>query len=1108
MTTANIQIKKVLVGRGNTAVTSVYSGVRGEIVMDTDLKTLRIHDGVQTGGYLLYSTAYQPGSGGTANTGDLRFVGSAMYNLAGVVVENADLTHTATASLVLPVRGATGSGSEIFLNNSYSNIVVGTGANGTLASSWRFGTDGSLTFPNRLNNANSQIYTTNGGYQTIFETFAVKGQGQKLTLDYDDAAVKIQSQTGTEWKFGQNGSLTLPNGSTIGTSDGFFGVPITTARGTILIGNSPEIGQPDHFHIMKAGQQNLDLFLGDDSNYVKLPSTGGVEISSTDYVAQHYWTFGTDGNLTFPDGATISNSKITAGTDSRLYLYGSGSAEGYGHDVRIFGGGAGSTSSNIYTGGSIRLYAGQGVNGGAGGYIRFRTYANATTSYSLKLDSDGVVYLPYGSQIDFNAPYSRFKDAQNTGVQLGSPDDQNYVNVDNTAVTIQVNSDGTGGAHALPQHNWIFNNTGSITFPDNSVQSTAYNGNALVWVVEARSAINASYTQAVAYDSQGNSVALLHQGLNTGLGLNKSTIVKLDSHGNHLWSKDFADTYSVNPWSLVCGDSDNIYCVVQRRNNSVLNNVVLKLDPNTGDILWQVDIQDSQNANNMQLVPVNTGLFSGVLVAGTAYNGTNNDFFIALIGHDGTSSSPTSTWGDQWDQQAYGVAYNNTTGEILLVGRKQSNTDNAAYLEMVKFAIGSFAAVWQKSVTVDGNYNLQGTDVCLLPDGNWAILATHQINNGTQGVITMKVNNNDGTVVWSREINAGCAGITSSITTDNNGHIYVTANTVTQVVNNTQMLGKLVGAYDTNGTALWQQSFAVPGANWTVDVNWFNDIGTSGRQLAVYGNSLLLGGLTVPVAGGSPNSKGIVAQLTLLGENQTIGPFRTHTTNLTDAAVTLTLADTVFGFTTSTHTLALGSTLSVNAGSLAYVKFNSGNPVGQLINSGKIVSLQSNGLLVTETGRSITGELDAQTDNGINFGNIPIAIKNISGYKRLIGVNSTAQTWITLNDIGAQLGINPGWINGAIIEYQVFACGYGWQGSMVGQIIIASNQNTAMNVSHTETAITNGGGNPADVTFTNLDLWHVNGGDLQARRTDSGFGQQLDITWTARVFVNASENYC
>jgi hypothetical protein len=166
------------------------------------------------------------------------------------------------------------------------------------------------------------------------------------------------------------------------------------------------------------------------------------------------------------------------------------------------------------------------------------------------------------------------------------------------------------------------------------------------------------------------------------------------------------------------------------------------------------------------------------------------------------------------------------------------------------------------------------------------------------------------------------------------------------------------------------------------------------------------------------------------------------------------------------------------------------------------------GTIVSETGRNITGELSGQTDSGNYFSNQPIAIKHASGYKRLINVNGTAQTWITLNDLGTQLGINPGWINGAIIEYQAFACGYSWQGSMVGQIIIASNQNYQMNVSHTETAITNGGGNPADVTFSNLDLWHMNGGALQVRRTDSGSGQQLDITWTARVFVNASENYC
>ena len=53
MTAVNIQIKKILVGRGNTAVASAYNGVRGELVLDTDLNTLRVYNGTTTGGTVL-----------------------------------------------------------------------------------------------------------------------------------------------------------------------------------------------------------------------------------------------------------------------------------------------------------------------------------------------------------------------------------------------------------------------------------------------------------------------------------------------------------------------------------------------------------------------------------------------------------------------------------------------------------------------------------------------------------------------------------------------------------------------------------------------------------------------------------------------------------------------------------------------------------------------------------------------------------------------------------------------------------------------------------------------------------------------------------------------
>jgi hypothetical protein len=140
---------------------------------------------------------------------------------------------------------------------------------------WRFGEDGDLTLP-----AGGDIKNSTG-------TSVLGGSVSSLVNGAN--TVSLES----------TGALTLPNGSTIGDADTFAGVPITTARGTILLGNSPEIGQYDHFHIMKAGQQALSLFLGDDSNYVKLPDTGGVEIATQNF-NQYSWIFGTDGSLQIP----------------------------------------------------------------------------------------------------------------------------------------------------------------------------------------------------------------------------------------------------------------------------------------------------------------------------------------------------------------------------------------------------------------------------------------------------------------------------------------------------------------------------------------------------------------------------------------------------------------------------------------------------------------------------------------------------------------------------------------------------------------------------------------------------------------------------------------
>ena len=135
-----------------------------------------------------------------------------------------------------------------------------------------------------------------------------------VTTIKSDTGLKINTQYGNEWLFDKDGLLTLPNGASIGSSGSLSGIPMTTDRGTVLFGNSPECVPTllTHFHIMKEDASAVDLFLGDDNNYVKLPGDGetayGVEIG-TNVGSAYTWRFGTDGTMTTP-GSIVPNTDI------------------------------------------------------------------------------------------------------------------------------------------------------------------------------------------------------------------------------------------------------------------------------------------------------------------------------------------------------------------------------------------------------------------------------------------------------------------------------------------------------------------------------------------------------------------------------------------------------------------------------------------------------------------------------------------------------------------------------------------------------------------------------------------------------------------------------
>jgi hypothetical protein len=233
-----------------------------------------------------------------------------------------------TGNLTIPgdIKSAAGVGDVVIEAN-----------NGTLRT-WNFGGDGMLTLPagasisNGANSLSIQPVSTSGE-GAVFQISAgmstdnIGGDlrlwagmgadpGMFGSVDILGNVTVIRNELG-QWEFGTDGNLTFPNGASIGSSGSLSGIPMTTTRGSILIGNQAEcLGGENHFHIMKEDASAVDLFLGDDYNYVKLPGDGetayGVEIGTNGPGGANTWRFGTDGSTTFPD------NRILQVTDSSL----------------------------------------------------------------------------------------------------------------------------------------------------------------------------------------------------------------------------------------------------------------------------------------------------------------------------------------------------------------------------------------------------------------------------------------------------------------------------------------------------------------------------------------------------------------------------------------------------------------------------------------------------------------------------------------------------------------------------------------------------------------------------------------------------------------------
>jgi hypothetical protein len=76
---------------------------------------------------------------------------------------------------------------------------------------------------------------------------------------------------------------------------------------TLTVGSVVSEATTGHLHLVAADPVNIDIYLGDDNQYVKIQrNNGDIVIGNNDNANQ--WTFGTDGNLELPIGGDILDS--------------------------------------------------------------------------------------------------------------------------------------------------------------------------------------------------------------------------------------------------------------------------------------------------------------------------------------------------------------------------------------------------------------------------------------------------------------------------------------------------------------------------------------------------------------------------------------------------------------------------------------------------------------------------------------------------------------------------------------------------------------------------------------------------------------------------------
>ena len=452
------------------------------------------------------------------------------------------------------------------------------------------------------------------------------------------------------------------------------------------------------------------------------------------------------------------------------------------------------------------LYNGSAISGsGSGDHI-------ANGANTLTIDSNGNIVLDNNPEGAHDRGLIWNWGARNGGVNAS-------ITHGDAGITIQSFSDNGPYSNGSPinlvtnpgpgQYTWSFGTDGSITFPDNSVQTTAYTlggagggTNVNNWFLDIATAnTSTGYVEtitAVEYDSQGNTLAVGARSPEPINGHQAMTLMKFDTHGNLIWQNLFADSVQVSGWGLaVDNNNDVIVSGIWDNNYDNSKLFLLKVSGATGDGIWGTAVADASTSTTASYgmtvdVDSNNDIIAVGYVVDTANNNYNDDFVVAKFANSNGANIWARKLGDAFfDQDGYGLGVGSLhQNEIIVTGYNEHYTGGV--VTGISHADPTSNPAWV------------GTDIIIVTPnaGNHGLEIRASFTDGVPSftVVAGGAGWNTGNYIT---IDGAMIGGTSGA---DNMNIYVTVDQA-PIYNNQALVAK----YDTDGTLQWQRLISVPG---------------------------------------------------------------------------------------------------------------------------------------------------------------------------------------------------------------------------------------------------------------------------------------------------------